>query len=78
MNTAKLKILVTGADGFIGKNLISHLLENHYFEILSYTRESNFSELEDSISRANLIVHLAGENRPAHEDLFEVLSTPLG
>ena len=33
MNKTTMKILVTGSEGFIGKNLISHLRENNSYKI---------------------------------------------
>lgn len=55
------RVLVTGADGFIGRNLCVRLRELEY-EVLPITRTS--CELEVALREADAIVHLAGSNRP--------------
>jgi UDP-2-acetamido-2,6-beta-L-arabino-hexul-4-ose reductase len=69
---SKAKILVTGADGFIGKNLCVHLLESGEYEILKFQRDNSDVQLASMVSRADVIVHLAGENRPKNSTLYEV------
>lgn len=59
-----MKILVTGSNGFIGKNLVSQLAVRENFEILRYDRESTASELQQAIAEADFICHMAGVNRP--------------
>jgi len=58
-----MKVLVTGSDGFIGKNLIAHLREASEFEILPYTRSSGGSALRRMVDDSDFIFHLAGVNR---------------
>ena len=58
-----MKILVTGADGFIGKNLCVRLEENN-FELIKIDRDSSKHDLELGLINANFIFHLAGVNRP--------------
>ena len=65
-----MKILVTGSNGFIAKNLIQFLLEKSDIEVLMFHRESTESELEQSVLAADWIVHLAGINRPLNEQEF--------
>jgi UDP-2-acetamido-2,6-beta-L-arabino-hexul-4-ose reductase len=69
---SKTKILVTGADGFIGKNLCVHLLESGEYEILKFQRDNSDAQLVSMVSQADVIVHLAGENRPKDRALYEV------
>jgi UDP-2-acetamido-2,6-beta-L-arabino-hexul-4-ose reductase len=71
-----LKVLVTGADGFIGKNLCIHLGEKN-FEVLRFVRDSNLDFLEDCVSKADAIIHLAGENRPKDPVAFETTNVGL-
>ncbi|MFM6905838.1 MAG: UDP-2-acetamido-2,6-beta-L-arabino-hexul-4-ose reductase [Acinetobacter tjernbergiae] len=65
-----MKILVTGSNGFIAKNLIQFLSEKPEVEILKVHRESSEQELKESILAADWIVHLAGVNRPLNESEF--------
>lgn len=59
-----MKILITGADGFIGKNLRIALGEREGFELLSITRGSSNADLSAAVASADAVVHLAGVNRP--------------
>jgi UDP-2-acetamido-2,6-beta-L-arabino-hexul-4-ose reductase len=59
-----VNILVTGADGFIGKNLVTHLNESDKFSVMSFTREDSISSLFNLVEKASAVIHLAGENRP--------------
>ena len=57
-----MKVLVTGANGFIGKNLCIWL-QRERFEVLKIDID-NLGQLEDFALQADFIVHLAGINRP--------------
>lgn len=57
-------ILITGARGFIGKNLVTVLNELNKYELLLITKENGEEELKEAIIKADFIVHLAGVNRP--------------
>lgn len=59
-----MKVLVTGADGFIGKNLRVAIGERDGFEVLPIVRNSSAQDLRDAASVADAVVHLAGINRP--------------
>ncbi|MDI7189608.1 UDP-2-acetamido-2,6-beta-L-arabino-hexul-4-ose reductase [Leptospira santarosai] len=72
-----MNILVTGANGFIGKNLIFQLRENKEFKIFSYVRESTKEELSQWISQADFIFHLAGVNRPKEPSEFKEVNADL-
>jgi UDP-2-acetamido-2,6-beta-L-arabino-hexul-4-ose reductase len=69
---SKSKILVTGANGFIGKNLCVHLGETAAFEVLKFQRDNSDAQLVSLVSQADAIIHLAGENRPKDSALYEV------
>lgn len=72
-----MKILVTGAVGFIGKNLISHLrLQPDSYELLPYTKETTES-IESLLDQADFVFHLAGVNRPKDEQEFKTGNTDL-
>lgn len=59
-----MNVLVTGADGFIGKNLCVALREREGFEVLPVTRATGAEGLADMVAQADAVVHLAGVNRP--------------
>ena len=66
-----MRVLVTGSRGFVGKNLVVRLGELPGFEVLCFDREDAFSTLADKVRQADVVVHLAGENRPKHVADFE-------
>lgn len=65
-----MKILVTGSEGFLGKNLISELVNQGYSNIMSFDRDTNISLLDEYCARADFIFHLAGVNRPKNTKEF--------
>lgn len=65
-----MKALVTGANGFIGKNLLIHLRERS-IECLTFIRGDSLDDLEEKVAQADFIFHLAGVNRPKDESEFE-------
>jgi len=64
-----MNILITGADGFIAKNLISVLRRQNETRLLLLTR-SNEEELDSFVQQADFIYHLAGVNRPKEPHEF--------
>lgn len=72
-----MKILVTGSNGFIAKNLIQFLSEKPEIEILKAHRETTDQEFEQSVLAADWIIHLAGVNRPLNESEFAEGNTTL-
>lgn len=67
-----MKLLITGADGFIGRNLRMAIGERPGFEALRITRSSSASEIREAIRTADAVIHLAGVNRP--EDPAEFMA----
>jgi UDP-2-acetamido-2,6-beta-L-arabino-hexul-4-ose reductase len=67
-----MKVLVTGADGFIGKNLRVALGEREGFEVLAITRASSDADLTAAAASADIVIHLAGVNRPQDPAEFAV------
>lgn len=65
-----MKILITGANGFIGKNLISELHNRDYQDLLLVDRDTTEKELEKYSLEADFVFHLAGVNRPKEEIEF--------
>lgn len=65
-----MKVLVTGAKGFIGKNLISELERQENIEILAFDIDSPAEALEEYCRECNFVFNLAGVNRPEHTEEF--------
>jgi UDP-2-acetamido-2,6-beta-L-arabino-hexul-4-ose reductase len=65
-----MKILVTGAQGFVGKNLIAELRNQNFTDIFEYGRETKPALLEEYCKEADFVFHLAGVNRPKDQSEF--------
>ena len=66
-----MRVLVTGSQGFIGKNLVVRLRELPGYEVVTFERGDALSSLVDKVRQADAVVHLAGENRPKDAADFE-------
>jgi len=60
-----MKVMITGADGFIGKNLQLHLAERKDVEVVCFTRRNDQGQLDQMLQGVDLVFHLAGVNRSA-------------
>lgn len=69
-------MLVTGADGFLGKNIIARL-NDLGINSITYTRKNCIQDLPDLIKKLDFIIHLAGENRPVDEKNFDIVNAQL-
>lgn len=65
-----MNILITGAKGFIGKNLIAELKNRGVNQIMEFTRDGDPALLENYTKQCNFVFHLAGVNRPQNERDF--------
>jgi UDP-2-acetamido-2,6-beta-L-arabino-hexul-4-ose reductase len=72
-----MKVLVTGANGFIGKNLVLRLQEQAGTEVLTFVRGDTEAALLAGLASADAVIHLAGENRPPLHDAFERVNAGL-
>jgi UDP-2-acetamido-2,6-beta-L-arabino-hexul-4-ose reductase len=72
-----MRILVTGARGFIGKNLIIRLREQDDVETLEFVRSTNIDLLPGLVEQVDVIIHLAGENRPKDVSEYERVNASL-
>lgn len=77
MSLSNTRILVTGANGFIGKNLVVRLNELSNIGITTFVRGDDVALLPELVSRVDAVVHLAGENRPADEIAFSQVNSGL-
>jgi UDP-2-acetamido-2,6-beta-L-arabino-hexul-4-ose reductase len=59
-----MKVLITGANGFVGKNLQLHLLERKAVQVVCFTRGNEVAELGAMLHGIDFVFHLAGVNRP--------------
>lgn len=63
-------ILITGAGGFIGKNLVATLKTAGYTDLMLFERDDTPETLADYAVRAGFVFHLAGINRPKDPSEF--------
>jgi UDP-2-acetamido-2,6-beta-L-arabino-hexul-4-ose reductase len=64
-------VLVTGAQGFIGKHLVEALRRQPDTEVLEFHRGMELASLTVALARVSIIHHLAGVNRPLDPAEFE-------
>ena len=72
-----MRVLVTGSRGFIGKNLIVRLGEQIGYETLEFARGDSEESLKIFVGGVDVIVHLAGENRPKDAAAFAQVNAGL-
>lgn len=65
-----MRVVVTGAQGFIGKNLLVHLRERLDVQVTTFLRGESLASLPEKIKDADFIFHLAGINRPKDDAEF--------
>ena len=65
-----MKVLITGSNGFIGKNLIAHLNEMEDIEVITYDKSDTIEKIKDNLDTIDFIYHLAGVNRPLTTEEF--------
>lgn len=59
-----MKILITGASGFIGKNLVAELQNRGGSEIMEFDLATPLEKLKEFTAECDFVFHLAGVNRP--------------
>ncbi len=77
MTLSNCCILVTGANGFIGNNLVVRLSELANITVSTFVRSDDIAQLAQLVSEADAVVHLAGENRPNDEAAFSQVNAGL-
>lgn len=65
-----MKVLVTGAKGFIGQNLIAELKRREAVEVLPFDVDSPMEQLEQYCAQCDFVYNLAGVNRPQRDEEF--------
>lgn len=66
-----MKVLVTGARGFISKNLCTVLENMEDIELLKYSHDDDPDRLRNIAGDVGFVFHLAGVNRPKDEKEFD-------
>lgn len=59
-----MKILVTGAKGFIGRNIVAEFSTVEEHDIMEYDMNNTVHDLEKFLEDSDFVIHLAGVNRP--------------
>ncbi len=65
-----VQVAITGSDGFVGRNLALRLREQGRCTVLPIEAGTPGSERRAALARADVVVHLAGVNRPKEEREF--------
>jgi UDP-2-acetamido-2,6-beta-L-arabino-hexul-4-ose reductase len=66
-----VKVLVTGAAGFVGKNLCVELRQRKDVELIPYDLGDSSEQLRRGLAEADVVIHLAGVNRPEKVEEFQ-------
>ena len=77
-----MRVLITGAAGFVGRNLVENLKNIRdgknkarpdivIDEIYEYDVDSTLDDLDDYCSKADFVFNLAGVNRPKDPEDFQ-------
>lgn len=69
-----MRLLITGARGFIGRNMSVRLAETDKHIVSEFCRGDDPARLPTLVAAADLVVHLAGENRPADPTQFAAVN----
>lgn len=59
-----VKVLITGANGFIGKNMRLYFASRKDIRILCFTRDNTVNQLSTMLEGVDFVFHFAGSNRP--------------
>jgi UDP-2-acetamido-2,6-beta-L-arabino-hexul-4-ose reductase len=67
-----MRIVITGANGFIGQNLRVKLAELGYTDTIDLVRGTPMEEFHRALAGADFVFHLAGVNRPQDPAEFSI------
>jgi UDP-2-acetamido-2,6-beta-L-arabino-hexul-4-ose reductase len=70
-------ILITGSEGFIGKNLRVTLQHREKLRLLCFDVQNDLTVLDSLLNQADFVYHLAGVNRPQNPEEFQTGNTGL-
>ena len=63
-------VLVTGASGFVGQNLVTALRRRDDVDLITFDIHDPRSMLDEALLKVDVVYHLAGVNRPENEEEF--------
>jgi UDP-2-acetamido-2,6-beta-L-arabino-hexul-4-ose reductase len=66
-----MNVVITGSQGFIGRNLLARLGQDSGYAFSAFDRDDPPDRLHAALAEADLVVHLAGINRPQSEEEFQ-------
>lgn len=66
-----MNILVTGANGFVGKNLVETLKIRQGVNVTCFDIDSTDKDLDDACKNCDVVINLAGVNRTQNNDDFK-------
>lgn len=66
-----MQVLITGANGFIGRNLQVALRRRSDIHCVLMDVENDPKDLKSMVAETDIVYHLAGVNRPRHPDGFK-------
>lgn len=70
-------VLITGAEGFVGKNLRVSLQQREDVRLLCFDVQDDPDSLEGLLDQTDFVYHLAGVNRPQNPEEFKCGNTGL-
>lgn len=72
-----MTILITGSEGFVGKNLRMTLQQRNNIRLLCFDLHNDPAELNPLLEQTDFVFHLAGVNRPQNPEDFTTGNTGL-
>ena len=72
-----MNILITGSEGFIGKNLIEYMKKYTNHKLFEFCKNTSLSDLNNIILEIDYVYHLAGVNRTNDINLFQKVNVGL-
>lgn len=72
-----MNVLVTGSNGFIGKNLMDRLTADPSIQVITHNKNNSKSDLQKSLDRSDTVFHLAGVNRSDSDSDFKDVNVEL-
>lgn len=72
-----MNIVVTGSRGFIGRHMVEALRRRPDVNVIEIHRGNVATDLPSALARADVVMHLAGVNRPPNPEEFQAGNTRL-